>query len=243
MSVLSVLAAYAIVQTTKAEYMEGSTKLEGFMASPSDKSGLKPGVIIIHDWNGLDAYEEGRAKQIAGLGYYGLAADIYGAGVRPKNAQESGAEARKYYADPALFRRRLMAAFDKLKSTKGVDPNRIAIMGYCFGGAGALELARSGAPLAGAVSFHGGLSTTMPAKEGDVKCRILVNHAAGDPAVNREQLGTFLDEMKTAKVDYQMIVYNINAHAFTVPGTSYDEKGDKRSWAAMKSFFEEVFAK
>lgn len=235
--------AGATVVTKKVEYKQGDTVLEGFLAYDDAKTGLRPGVMIVHDWNGLDGYEEMRAKKLAELGYVAFAADIYGKDVRPKTNQENGAQAGKYRADIPLFRARLQAGLDELRKMPGVDTKKVAAIGYCFGGGGVMELARSGADLSGVVSFHGGaLSTKTPAKPGDIKCKVMVIHAAQDPSASRAQFDAFLDEMKDAKVDYQTVIYNLNVHPFTVPGgPSYDADADRRSWAAMRAFFDEIF--
>jgi dienelactone hydrolase len=238
---ISALGMGAIV-TKKVEYKQGDAVLEGYVAYDDAKSGPRPGVMIIHDWNGIDGYEETRAKMLAELGYVAFAADIYGKGIRPKNAQESGREAGKYRADSALFRARLQAGLDELKKQSEVDAKKTAAIGYCFGGGGVLELARSGADVAGVVSFHGSLGTDSPAKQGEVKSKVLVVHAAQDPGVPIEQFTAYLAEMRDAKVDHQTVVYNLNVHPFTViGGPSYNADADRRSWEAMRGFFKEVF--
>ncbi len=214
--------------------------MEGYVASPKG-SGKKPVVIIVHDWNGLDAYEEGRADMISKLGYIGFAADIYGQGVRPKDRDESAAQAGKYYNDPKLFRDRLTAAYQAAIKLPDADPNRVLVMGYCFGGTGALELSRSGANLVGTASFHGGLKALTPATPGSVHGRVMVFHASDDPAVSRADFNGFLDEMRDAKVDLEVHVFNEATHAFTVPGPMYRERADKRSWALLTQFLKEVF--
>lgn len=236
------LAAQATIVTKRVEYKQGDAILEGFLAYDDAKSGKRPGIMIVHDWNGLDGYEEMRAKMLAEQGYVAFAADIYGKGIRPKNAQESGQQAGKYRSDIPLFRSRLQASLDELKKQPQVDSKRTAAIGYCFGGGGVLELARSGAEVTGVVSFHGSYGTPSPAKIGDVKGKVMVVHAAQDPSTSRAQFDAFLDEMRDAKVDYQMVLYNLNVHPFTVVGgPSYDEKADKRSWASMMEFFGELF--
>lgn len=237
----AVAMASAEIKTKKVEYRQGDTVLEGYLAWDDAKPGKRPGVIVVHDWNGLDAYEEGRARQLAELGYVGFAVDIYGKGVRPTNPQESGAQAGKYRSDPALFRARLQAGLDTLKSFAQTDPTKTAAMGYCFGGGGVLELARSGADVQGVISFHGAIGPRDASEGKNIKGKVLAIHAAQDPAVPREALTAFLDEMRDAQVDYQLVVYNLNVHAFTVPGAQYNPTADKRSWEELKRFLHDLF--
>jgi len=234
--------AQASIVTKTVDYKQGDTVLEGYLAYDDAKTGPRPGIMIVHDWNGLDDYEQMRARQLAELGYVAFAVDIYGKGVRPKNNQESGAEAGKYRGEVPLCRARLQAGLDELRKQPNVDQKKVGAIGYCFGGGGVLELARMGADLNCVCSFHGALGTTMPAQAGVVKAKVMVIHAAQDPSCPRKLFDTFLDEMKDAKVDYQTVIYNLDVHPFTVVGgPSYDATADKRSWAAMKAFFNEVF--
>lgn len=239
---LAAASTRAEVTTKALEYKIGEATFEGYLAWDDAIKTPRPAVLIVHDWNGLDDYEKLRARMLAELGYVALAVDVYGKGVRPTNAQESGAEARKMYGNLPEFRARLQAAVMVARSLPEVDKAKVAAIGYCFGGAGVLELARSGSDVQGVVSFHGSLGTTMPAKEGEIKTKVLVCHAAQDPSAPRPTLVAFLDEMRDAKVDYQMVVYNVAAHPWTVIGGSqYHPDADRRSWAAMRAFFDEVF--
>jgi dienelactone hydrolase len=241
-SALAFSSAFAHPESRVVEYEEGGVVLQGKLFWDGESEDPRPAVMIVHDWDGPDAYKEFRAELLAEMGYAAFVADIYGKGIRPKNPQESGAEARKYYADPALYRRRLAAGVEAMSRQAEVDKAKMAAIGYCFGGSGVLELARSGAALSGIVSFHGGLSTQMPAQENGVKAKVMVVHASQDPSVPREQLSAFLDEMKDAKVDYQLLAYNLNVHAFTKPGGSaYNEDADRRSWMVLEAFLAEVF--
>jgi dienelactone hydrolase len=233
--------ASAEIKTQRIEYRQGDTVLEGYVAWDDAKTGKRPAVMVVHDWNGLDAYEEGRARQLAELGYVGFAADIYGKGVRPKNPQESGAEAGKYRQDPALFRARMRASLDAMKAFAQTDASKTAALGYCFGGGGVMELARSGAEANGFITFHGAIGPSDSSEGKNIKGKVLVVHAAQDPAVPREALSAFMDEMREGKVDYQLVVYNLNVHAFTVPGGQYDADADRRSWAELRRFLAELF--
>jgi dienelactone hydrolase len=203
----------------------------------------------VHQWLGLTDYEKHRAEQLAGLGYVAFCADIYGQGIRPKDTSEAGAQAGKYKTDRALLRARVNAGLDVLLKNELVDTQRVAAIGYCFGGTTVLELARSGADIAGAVSFHGGLDSPTPTDGKNIKCKILVCHGADDPYTTPENLAAFENELRSANVDWRLIKYGGAVHSFTQPlagndnskGAAYNERADKRSWADMKSFFAEIF--
>jgi dienelactone hydrolase len=238
----SAAAAFAEIKTERVEYRDGDVVLEGFIAYDTAKAGPRPAMMIVHDWNGPDQYEENRARMLAELGYVGFAADIYGKGVRPKSAQENAQQAGKYRGDMPTFLSRMNAALSYLKSRPEVDKAKLGAMGYCFGGGGVLELARSGAEVPAIISFHGGLATQKRAAEGSVKSRIMVIHGSQDPSMPYAQLVGFLEEMRDAKADYQLIAYNVDSHPFTVPGgPGYREAADKRSWEELKRFLQEVW--
>lgn len=242
--------ASAQVKTELVNYRQGDTELEGYVAYQDlPTRALRPGVIIVHDWNSIDEYEQSRARQLAEMGYVAFAVDIYGKGIRPKNTQESGAQAGKFRSDRALLRARLIAGLEELKRNPLVDKSKIAAIGYCFGGTGVLELARSGADIAGVVSFHGGLDAASPADARNIKAKVLVCHGADDPNVPPTQVQAFMDEMKSGKVDYVFIAYSGAVHSFTNPGAgnnvasgnAYNADADRRSWQHMKDFFKEIF--
>ena len=186
---------------------------------------------------------------LAQLGYVAFCADIYGKGVRPKNAAEAGALAGKYKSDRQLLRARVNAALTVLETSKFADPGRIAAIGYCFGGTAVLELARSGAKLNGVVSFHGGLDSPTPGDGKNIKCKVLVLHGADDPTMSPQQIAAFENEMRSGGVDWQLIKFGGAVHAFTQwnagndnsRGAAYNERADKRSWEYMKLFFAEIF--
>lgn len=246
---LAVAASAQIVRET-VEYQQDGTPLEGYLAYDGSVKGPRPGVIVVHEWNGLGDYVKMRADELARLGYVALAIDIYGKGVRPATPQEMAAQASKYRNDIPLMRARAKAGLDELlKRTDLVDPTKIAAIGYCFGGGVALELARSGAALAGVASFHGNLDTPDPSDARNIKGKVLVLHGGSDPYVTRDKVAAFEDEMTNAGVDWQMIVYGGAVHGFTNPnngndpskGAAYNEKADRRSWEAMRQFFGEIF--
>jgi dienelactone hydrolase len=248
--VLSGLAgpAQAAIKSQLVEYKQGDTTLEGYLAYDDAVQGKRPGVLVIHEWDGLNDYAKKRADMLAQLGYVAFAADIYGKGVRPKSPQEAGAEAGKYMRDRNLVRARALAGLDQLKNNPMVDPNKIAAIGYCFGGTTALELARSGANLAGVVTFHGGLSNPTPEDAKKIKAKVLVLHGADDPLVPAKDIEQFQKDMRDAKVDLSFVSYSGTLHAFTNPsvndpahGVQYNARSDQRSWQAMRDFFAEIF--
>lgn len=247
------LAAFAIlaqgeIKLETIEYKQGDVVCEGVVAYDTAVQGKRPGVLIVHQWKGLTAYERKRAEMLAQLGYAVLCADIYGKGVRADNAKDASALAGKYKSDRALLRARVNAGLEQLKKLAVVDPKRTAAMGYCFGGTTVLELARSGAEVSAVVSFHGGLNTPNVADAKAIKGRVLALHGADDPFVPPTEVATFEEEMRKAGVDWQLVSYGGAVHSFTdwnaggdnSKGAAYNEKADKRSWEAMKSFFAEV---
>lgn len=246
---LALQTAFAAIKTETIEYKEGDTTLQGFLAYDDSIVSKRPGILIVHQWKGLGEYEKKRAEMLAKLGYVAFAADIYGKGVRPATMQEAGAMAGKYKSDRPLLRKRVRAGLDQLRKIKNVDSTHVAAMGYCFGGTTVLELARSGADVNGVVSFHGGLSTPTPEDAKNIKARVLALHGADDPNVPPPEVQAFEEEMRKAKVDWQLVSYGGAVHSFTdwnagndnSKGAAYNEKADKRSWEAMKSFFSELF--
>jgi dienelactone hydrolase len=246
---LAASVSMARVVGQNVEYTVNGKVMEGYLAAPTDSESARPAVMIVHDWNGIDAYEESRADQLAQLGYVAFCADIYGKGVRPKNAQESGAEAAKYYLNNALMRERTSGALKFLAGNDIVQKNNIAAIGYCFGGTTVLDMARAGMPVKGVVSFHGGLGSQNRMPKGAFKGKVLVLHGADDPLVPKADIDAFKREMETAGAPYEFIAYPGAVHSFTVPGpkrvgngaTGYDEEADKQSFAKMLEFFKSIF--
>ena len=243
-------APHASIKTQTIEYRDGDRTLEGYLAYDAARSGKRPAVLIVHDWMGVGPYVKKRAEQLARLGYVAFAADIYGKGVRPASPEAAGAQAGIYKQDRALFRSRLNAGYQAMLSQRQTDPARTAAIGYCFGGTGVLELARSGADIRGVVSFHGGLDSPAPADGKNIKAKVLVLPGAEDPFVPVKDVDAFLTEMRAANVDWQMISYSGAVHSFTNPaagsdpstGAAYNAAADRRSWGAMRQFLDESFA-
>lgn len=246
---LAALSASAELVSKPVEYKQGDTVLEGYSIYDNAVQGQRPGVLVVHQWKGLGDYEKKRAALLARFGYNVFAADLYGKGIRPRTPKEAGAEAGKYKNDRTLLRARVRAGLDVLARHELTDPKRVAAIGYCFGGTAVLELARSGADLAGVVSFHGGLSSLTPGDAKHIKAKVLVLHGADDPHVPATEVAAFENEMRQGNVDWQLVAYGGAVHSFTdwdagndnSKGAAYNEQADRRSWEAMKQFFAELF--
>ena len=248
-AVLTQTPPRARVQTREIEYRQGDTVLKGFIAWDDAVQGKRPGVLVVHEWWGLNDHAKNQARRLAEAGYVGLALDMYGDGkvtTHPQDAQGFVAEVTK---DPAVLAARFNAALAQLKQDPHVDTTRLAAVGYCFGGAVVLGMARAGADLAAVVTFHGALATQTPAKPGKVKARILVLAGAADPFVPPEQVEAFKKEMQAAGARFQVVSYPGAKHGFTNPDAAsygmnqlaYDAAADRESWAAMLKLFREVF--
>ncbi|TWT41763.1 Dienelactone hydrolase family protein [Phycisphaerae bacterium RAS1] len=252
-SLLAILAALiplaeAKVVTRPVEYKHGDVALEGFLAFDDAQPGKRPGVLIVHEWWGLNDYAKRRAQQLAEMGYVAFALDMYGKGVVATTREEAQKLSGQFHGSP-LMRERARAGLAVLAADEHVDAKRIAASGYCFGGSTVLELAYSGADIAGVVSFHGGLTAPKPEDMKNIKARILVLHGADDPFISADAIAAFQRGMQAAKADWQMVYYGGAVHAFSNPGVNaanidgakYDEKADRRSWEDMRQFFREIF--
>lgn len=239
---------YSQAQLKSVEYNDGNQKLEGFSINPTKPNAKKAGIVVLHAWMGISEHEKESAKKLADLGYYAFVADVYGTGNKPSNTAEAGKLAGYYKNDYAAYQKRIQLAIDQLVKA-GANPNEIAVIGYCFGGTGAIEAARGGLKIKGVVSFHGGLGKDVKRETKEITAKVLALHGADDPFVPAKEVSTFEDEMRTAKADWQLNIYANAVHAFThkdagsdnSKGAAYNEKADKRSWEAMKIFFEELF--
>jgi len=243
------LNAQAQLHTETITYQQGTTTLKGYLVYDTAITGPRPGVLVVHEWWGLNDYARSRADQLARLGYVALAVDMYGNGVTASSMEAAGALATTLKSDRPLMRERINAALTTLKAQPQADARRVAAIGYCFGGTTVLELARSGADLAGVVSFHGALDTPHPDDAKNIRCKVLAQHGADDPYVTAAQVAAFQEEMRQADVDWQLNVFGDAVHGFTNPqngsdkakGVAYNEKADRRSWADMQRFFAEIF--
>ncbi|MBY0402560.1 MAG: dienelactone hydrolase family protein [Cyanobacteria bacterium] len=229
-------------------YKDGSTGLEGYFVPPVGVENA-PGILIIHTWLGITESIQQRAQRISQMGYAAFALDLFGPGVLPLPPQKPQEVIRPFYADRHFFRQRLKQGLKILSNQPECQSQNLAAIGYCFGGCAALELARSGEDLKGAVSFHGELDTPLPAKPGEVKAKILVLHGDADPVVPFERVVEFREEMKQAQTQWEMDIYSQAKHSFTgegavgnnTPGAGLDPTAEARSWVRMSQFFEEIF--
>ncbi len=237
-------------QLNKISYSDSKQKLNGLSGVPKSNGKSKSGVLILPAWMGIDDHARDVAKQLSDLGYYTFVADIYGEGNYPQNQKEAGERAGYYKNNVDAYINRIQLALDQLVKS-GADASQIVIIGYCFGGTGALNAARENLKVKGVVSFHGGLGKDLSRTIHPIKPKVLVCHGANDSFVPDEQIKQFQNEMKQANADWQMIYYADAVHAFTDPtagsdpskGVAYNEKADKRSWKLMLQFLDELFHK
>ena len=247
---LLVQTTFSFAQLKPVQYHDGSQVLHGFQANPAKKSIQKPGILILPAWLGIDKHSKDTALQLANLGYYAFVADIYGEGNYPKDYSEAGKMAGSYKKDYTAYQKRISLALNQLIKA-GANPDNIVVIGYCFGGTGALEAARGHLNFKGVVSFHGGLAkdATRPAEP--ITAKVLVCHGADDPFESKEEIAAFQQEMRDTKSDWQMIYYANAVHSFTNPeagtdnskGAAYNEKAAKRSFEHLKVFLNEVLKK
>jgi dienelactone hydrolase len=235
--------------TRDLDYRCDDVNLRGYLALDDAAAAPRPGVVVFHEGLGLGEFAMERARRLAELGYVALAADMFGDRRQATNLQEVATLVGGLRAEPEKLRARGRAALSTLAALPQVDTRRIAAIGFCFGGSVVLELAREGADLKAAVSFHGVLSTKMPAQSGRVKASVLVLNGAEDPLAPPDQVAAFENEMREAAVrDWQVISYGNTLHGFTNPAADgsmmrtalYNEQADRRSWAAMRGLFDEV---
>jgi dienelactone hydrolase len=262
-AVLITLLFYSCSETDKQKtelteqevvYTSDSTTLKGFLVYNNNIKGKRPGVLVVHEWWGLNDYARERARMLAELGYTALALDMYGDGKTANHPEDAQKFAGAIFNNVKMGEDRFLAAYNFLKRQETVEPNNIAAAGYCFGGAVVLHMARIGTDLKAVASFHGGIQAITPAEEGKVKAFVLVCNGADDPFTTQEQIDAFKKEMDSAKVQYKFVNYPGAIHSFTSPAAdslgrkfnmplAYNEKADKESWQEMKIVFNKVFGK
>lgn len=241
---------FAAMQARPVEWKIGKDSFSGFVVYDDAGPARRPGLVMVPDWKGVTDAAVDKAKQLAGDDYVILVADVYGKGVRPKDDKAAMAQVEKMYAERTVLRARAAKALDVLKAQAGkapLDTRKVGALGFCFGGATVLELARMGADLAGVVTFHGGLDTSMPAAKGAVKASLLVLNGADDRGTAGDIAG-FEKEMNAAGADWQFVNFSGAVHCFALetanspPGCVYDARAAKRATRMMHDFFDERFA-
>jgi dienelactone hydrolase len=251
LGVLFASPALAAVHGEEVTYTSGNTTMKGYLAYDDSISGKRPGVLVVHEWWGHNEYARKRAKMLAELGYTALAVDMYGDGKLASHPTDAGKFSGEVKKNMPEAKARFVAAMQLLQQQPTVDPERIAAIGYCFGGGIVLEMARLGLDLKAVVSFHGSLGTDHPAQKGEIKGKILVANGAADPFTTPEQISAFKQEMDAAGVDYQFVTYPGAKHSFTNPAADqygkkfnmpleYNRAADEQSWQAMQQLFKQV---
>ncbi|TRX00287.1 dienelactone hydrolase family protein [Flavobacterium gawalongense] len=237
-------------QLKPVKYSDGTQVLNGFQIQPIKKSLQKPGILILPAWKGIDNHSKNTSENLAKLGYYVFVADIYGAGNYPKDNAEAGQKAGFYKTNFAAYQKRIALALEQLIKS-GANKDNIVVIGFCFGGTGALEAARGNLNIKGVVSFHGGLGKEVSRTAQPITAKVLACHGADDPFVPKEEVTAFQQEMRDSKADWQMVYYANAVHSFTDPesgndnskGAAYNEKAAKRSFEHLKIFLNEVLKK
>ena len=245
--------AHAAVKGEELTYRANGTVLKGYIAWDDAATSKRPGVLVVHEWWGHNEYARERARMLAALGYTALAVDMYGDGHQAHHPSEAGKFSSEVRKNLELARKRFDAAAQALGKHPTVNGKELAAIGYCFGGAIVLEMARQGQPLKGVVSFHGNLNTEQPAQPGKIKAKILVLNGADDPFIPPAQIEAFKKEMAAARAQYRFVDYPGAKHAFTskradelakehnLPALAYNAEADQKSWAEMQAFFKELF--
>ena len=240
------------IQGKAVEYSDNETLMKGYLAYDASQEGKRPGILVVHEWWGINDYAHKRARMLAELGYTALAVDMYGEGKQATHPEDASKFAGEVMQHMDVAKARFQAALNLLKSQETVDTTKIGAIGYCFGGGVVLQMARLGTDLDGVVSFHGSIATNNPAQPGLVKAKILVCNGGDDSFTTPEQIAAFKKEMDDAGVDYQFITYSGAKHSFTNPQAdtlgakfnmpiAYNKSADENSWNDMKQFFKEVF--
>ena len=236
------------IQTRQVEYKDHAIELEAYLAYDDSSSDRRPGVLISHAWVGRGEFEENKAETLAELGYVGFALDLYGKGVHGSNPQQNQALMQPLLDDRAVLQRRMQLALEVCRKQKEVDGERVAAMGFCFGGLCVLDLARTGADILGAASFHALFGSPGNTGDNKISARVLVMHGWDDPMATPDQVLSLADELSTMGADWQIHAYGNTQHAFTNPaaddpdmGTVYNADADRRSWQSLQLFLAEIF--
>lgn len=235
------------IEAKAVDYSAQGMVMRGYLAYDGNLKGKQPGVLVVHEWWGINDYVRRRVRMLAELGYIGLAVDMYGEGKQATNPDEAGKLSSELMKNPDMATARFMAAIDLLKQQPMVDPDRIAAIGYCFGGGIVLNMARQGLDLKEVVSFHGILTPIIHAQVGAIRAKILVLNGADDKFISLEQIEAFKQEMKSVGANLRFISYPGAIHSFTNPdatelgkkfnmAVAYNAEADRKSWDEMKEF-------
>lgn len=242
----------AEIKSTVIDYTIDGKPFQGYLSYDDKLKGKQPGIIVVHEWWGHNNYARNRADMLAELGYTAFALDMYGKGKLADHPENAQTYMQSVMSNMNVMEQRFNEALQLLKKQTTVDPDKIAAIGYCFGGAVVLHMAKTGAELAGVVSFHGSLSEKLQPKPNTVKASVLVLNGADDPFISAEQISAFKQSMKSANADFELINYPGAKHSFTNPDADrfgkqfdlpleYHEAVDKQSWKEMQSFFSKIF--
>ena len=242
--------AHAAVVVRPVSYTHDGVALEGYLAFDDAVSGQVPGVLVVHEWWGLNDYARSRAEELARMGYVAFALDMYGKGRSTEHPDQAAAWMKEVNGNMDLWLARARAGLEVLKRQPRVDSGRMAAIGYCFGGATVQVLAYGGAELAGVVSFHGSLLPPSAEQAARTRAKILICHGAQDPMNKTEALTHYADAMNASSIDWQLIAYGGTRHSFTNPDAdrrgmaalAYNPASDRRSWQHMTLFFDEIFS-
>lgn len=239
----------AKIQRQTIPYQHGEVKLEGVMAWDDSITGKRPGILVVHEWWGLNDYAEKRAEQLAALGYVAFAVDMYGKGKVTDHGDQASQWANEVTTNLSVWQARALEGLRILEAHPQVDPQKLAAIGYCFGGATVMQLVYGGAPIKGVVSFHGSLPIPPASQTINSTAKVLIAHGDADPFLTAEHIRNFQSSLEHSGVDWHMVVYGGAQHSFTNPsanqygmkGVQYQEQADRRSWRHMQVFFEEIF--
>lgn len=247
---IALFTSNLFAQLKPVQYKDADQVLNGMAIQPSKANAQKPGILILPAWKGIDAHAKATAEKLSKLGYIAFVADIYGEGNYPQTTADAGKMAGFYKKNTNLYQKRIELALAQLIQS-GANPDNIAVIGFCFGGTGALEAARKNIKVKGVVSFHGGLGRDVTLPITPISTKVLACHGADDPYVSKEEIAGFQQEMRDAKADWEMIYYANAVHSFTdidagndnSKGAAYNEKAATRSFEHMKLFLNEVLNK
>jgi dienelactone hydrolase len=233
--------ARAEIKTQWVDYSQGGTALQGYLAYDDAVSGKRPGVLLLHRRDGMSELTLQNAKMYAEQGYVVFAADIFGKDVRPKSVPEQQAQSALYSKDRPLMRARALAGLEVLRANPMVEAGKIAIVGYCFGGEVAIELAETGAPLLGTVTIHGSFRGFPPEAAKNIKGRVLILHGSEDPVAPMSEVVGLIDQLRAAKVPWELNLYSGTEHGFSTPKGPAEQRANDESKFATKRFFKDVF--